>query len=183
MHGQNQSPAARGRGAFRHVPVPCLPPASPGAQQVAENVRTLLTDSEILGSHRNCGKVQDPYCLRCVPQVHGASRDALRHATEIMEREINSVTDNPLVFEDGDVISAGNFHGQPLALALDYAGIALAELASISERRIYLLLEWHDGLPELLMEDTGLNSGYMMLQYTAVALLSDRGPKRTRSRM
>ncbi len=136
----------------------------PGAQQVAANVHTLLTDSEILESHRNCGKVQDPYCLRCVPQVHGASRDALRHATGMVEREVNSVTDNPLVFEDGDVISAGNFHGQPLALALDYAGIALAELASISERRIYLLLEGHDGLPELLMEDTGLNSGYMMPQ-------------------
>ena len=145
----------------------------PGAQQVAANVRALLTDSEILESHRNCGKVQDPYCLRCVPQVHGASRDALRHATDMVEREVNSVTDNPLVFEDGDVISAGNFHGQPLALALDYAGIALAELASISERRIYLLLEGHDGLPELLMEDTGLNSGYMMPQYTAAALVSE----------
>ena len=145
----------------------------PGAQQVAQNVRTLLTDSEILESHRNCGKVQDPYCLRCVPQVHGASRDALRHATEGVEREVNSVTDNPLVFADGDVISAGNFHGQPLALALDYAGIALAELASIAERRIYLLLEGHDGLPELLMEDTGLNSGFMMPQYTAAALVSE----------
>ncbi len=145
----------------------------PGAQTVADNVRTLLADSEILESHRNCGKVQDPYCLRCVPQVHGASRDALRHATEMVEREINSVTDNPIVFENGDVISAGNFHGQPLALALDYAGIALAELASISERRTYLLLEGHDGLPELLMEDTGLNSGYMIPQYTAAALVSE----------
>lgn len=145
----------------------------PGAQHVAENVRTLLTDSEILESHRNCGKVQDPYCLRCVPPVHGASRDALRHATTIVEREINSVTDNPIVFGNGDVISAGNFHGQPLALALDYAGIALAELASISERRTYLLLDGHDGLPELLMEDTGINSGYMIPQYTAAALVSE----------
>jgi len=145
----------------------------PGAQHVAENIRTLLVDSEILESHRHCGKVQDPYCLRCVPQVHGASRDALRHATEMVEREINSVTDNPIVFENGDVISAGNFHGQPLALALDYAGIAMAELASISERRTYLLLEGHDGLPELLMEDTGLNSGYMIPQYTAAALVSE----------
>lgn len=145
----------------------------PGAQRVAENVRTLLVDSQILESHRNCGKVQDPYCLRCVPQVHGASRDALGHATEMVEREINSVTDNPIVFENGDVISAGNFHGQPLALALDYAGMALAELASISERRTYLLLEGHDGLPELLMEDTGLNSGYMIPQYTAAALVSE----------
>ena len=145
----------------------------PGAQTVAWNVRTLLADSEILESHRNCGKVQDPYCLRCVPQVHGASRDALDHATEIVECEINSVTDNPIVFPNGDVISGGNFHGQPLALALDYAAIALAELASISERRTYLLLEGHDGLPELLMEDTGLNSGFMIPQYTAASLVSE----------
>ncbi len=145
----------------------------PGQAVVAENVRLLLVDSEILESHRHCGKVQDPYCLRCVPQVHGASRDALRHATEVVEREINSVTDNPLVFEGGDVISGGNFHGQPLALALDYAAMALAELASISERRTYLLLGGHDGLPKLLMEDTGINSGFMIPQYTAAALVSE----------
>lgn len=152
----------------------------PGQIQVAANVRTLLDASEILESHRHCGKVQDPYCLRCVPQVHGASRDALAHATEIMEREINSVTDNPLVFNPGseqppggDIISGGNFHGQPLALALDYAAIALAELANISERRIYLLLEGHDGLPKLLMSDTGVNSGFMIPQYTAAALVSE----------
>ena len=145
----------------------------PGQAAVADNVRLLLTDSEILESHRHCGKVQDPYCLRCVPQVHGASRDALAHATEVVEREINSATDNPLVFENGDVISAGNFHGQPLALALDHAAVALAELASISERRTYLLLEGHDGLPELLMEDTGINSGFMIPQYTAAALVSE----------
>ena len=145
----------------------------PGQQAVAENVRLLLTDSEILESHRHCGKVQDPYCLRCVPQVHGASRDALSHAIDVVERELNSVTDNPLVLENGDVISGGNFHGQPLALALDYAAIALAELASISERRTYLLLEGHDGLPELLMEDTGINSGFMIPQYTAAALVSE----------
>ena len=145
----------------------------PGQQAVAENVRLLLTDSEILESHRNCGKVQDPYCLRCVPQVHGASRDALSHAIDVVERELNSVTDNPIVFENGDVISGGNFHGQPLALALDYSAIALAELASISERRTYLLLEGHDGLPELLMEDTGINSGFMIPQYTAAALVSE----------
>ncbi len=145
----------------------------PGQIAVAQNVRLLLQESEILESHRNCGKVQDPYCLRCVPQVHGASRDALRHATEVVEREINSVTDNPLVFENGDIVSAGNFHGQPLALALDYTAIALAELASISERRTYLLLEGHDGLPKLLMEDTGINSGFMIPQYTAAALVSE----------
>ncbi|NNF04023.1 MAG: histidine ammonia-lyase [Rhodothermales bacterium] len=144
-----------------------------GQIDVASNVRTLLRDSEILESHRDCGKVQDPYCLRCVPQVHGASRDALSHAVEVVETEINSVTDNPLVFDGGDVISGGNFHGQPLALALDYAGIALAELASISERRIYLLLAGHDGLPELLMRETGINSGFMIPQYTAAALVSE----------
>lgn len=144
----------------------------PGQSTVAGNVRSLLSDSEILESHRNCGKVQDPYCLRCVPQVHGASRDALAHARGVMETEVNSVTDNPLVFEE-DVISGGNFHGQPLALALDFAAIALAEYASISERRIYLLLEGHDGLPELLMRETGLNSGFMIPQYTAAALVSE----------
>jgi histidine ammonia-lyase len=144
-----------------------------GQQEVAENVRQLLTDSEILESHRNCGKVQDPYCLRCVPQVHGASRDAIRHAVQTVETEINSVTDNPLVFQNGDIISGGNFHGQPLALVLDYAGIALSELANISERRTYLLLEGHDGLPKLLMEETGINSGFMIPQYTAASLVSE----------
>jgi histidine ammonia-lyase len=104
-----------------------------GQKQVAENVRNLLAESEILESHRHCGKVQDPYCLRCVPQVHGASRDAIDHAVSVVQTEINSVTDNPLVFPDGDIISGGNFHGQPLALVLDFAKIALAEIASISE--------------------------------------------------
>ncbi|MEJ2535435.1 MAG: imidazolonepropionase, partial [Gammaproteobacteria bacterium] len=129
--------------------------------------------SEILESHRDCGKVQDPYCLRCVPQVHGASRDGLAHAQQVVETELNSVTDNPLVFEPAEIISGGNFHGQPLALVMDYAAIALAELASISERRTYLLLEGHDGLPKLLMEDTGVNSGFMIPQYTAAALVSE----------
>lgn len=144
-----------------------------GQQEVASNIRLLLTDSEILESHRNCGKVQDPYCLRCVPQVHGASRDALAHAREVVDTEINSVTDNPLVFENGDVISGGNFHGQPLAFALDYAAIAVAELAGISERRTYLLLGGHDGLPKLLMKETGINSGFMIPQYTSAALVSE----------
>lgn len=145
----------------------------PGQQKVAENMRSLLEDSEILESHRDCGKVQDPYCLRCVPQVHGASRDALAYAMQVVETEINSVTDNPLVFDNGDIVSGGNFHGQPLALALDHAAVALAELASISERRTYLLLAGHDGLPELLMQDTGANSGFMIPQYTAAALVSE----------
>jgi histidine ammonia-lyase len=145
----------------------------PGHGVVAANVRRLLADSEILEAHRNCGKVQDPYCLRCVPQVHGASRDALAYTAGVFETEMNGVTDNPLVFDNGDVLSCGNFHGQPLALALDFAAIALAEFASISERRIYLLLEGHDGLPRLLMRETGLNSGFMIPQYTAAALVSE----------
>lgn len=145
----------------------------PGQLSVAANVRKLLERSEIMDAHRDCGKVQDPYCLRCVPQVHGASRDALGYASGAVETELNSVTDNPLVFDNGDIISGGNFHGQPLALALDFAAMALAELGSISERRTYLLLEGHDGLPKLLMEDTGLNSGFMIPQYTAAALVSE----------
>ena len=144
-----------------------------GQLRVAENIRKLLEHSEIMDSHRDCGKVQDPYCLRCVPQVHGASRDALAYAANTVEIELNSVTDNPLVFDNGDIISGGNFHGQPLALAMDFAAIALAELGSISERRTYLLLGGHDGLPKLLMRDTGVNSGFMMPQYTAAALVSE----------
>jgi histidine ammonia-lyase len=143
-----------------------------GQRQVAANVRALMQDSEILESHKDCGRVQDPYSLRCVPQVHGASRDALAHVTEVIEVELDSVTDNPLVFDDGDILSGGNFHGQPLALVLDYAAIALAEIASISERRTYLLLTGTDGLPRLLMRDTGINSGFMIPQYTAAALVS-----------
>lgn len=144
-----------------------------GQQLVAANIRQLLDHSEIMDSHRDCGKVQDPYCLRCVPQVHGASRDALAFSARTIETELNSVTDNPLVFKNGDILSGGNFHGQPLALAMDFAAIALAELASISERRTYLLLEGEAGLPKLLMKDTGVNSGFMIPQYTAAALVSE----------
>jgi histidine ammonia-lyase len=144
-----------------------------GQQLVAANIRKLLEGSEILAAHRDCGKVQDPYSLRCVPQVHGASRDALSFSRHSIEVELNSVTDNPLVFDQGDILSGGNFHGQPLALAMDFAAVALAELGSISERRTYLLLEGHDGLPKLLMQDTGVNSGFMMPQYTAAALVSE----------
>jgi histidine ammonia-lyase len=153
--------------------------ARPHAGQIetAENVRRLLADSEILPSHINCGKVQDPYSLRCVPQVHGAVRDAVRHARATVETEINSVTDNPLVFPNGDVVSGGNFHGEPLAFALDYLAIATAEIASISERRLYLLLGGdtmgEKKLPKLLMSDTGLNSGFMLPQYAAAALVSE----------
>ncbi len=145
----------------------------PGAIETAENFRSLLRGSEVLASHADCDKVQDPYSLRCIPQVHGAIRDVVRHASEVVEREINSVTDNPVIFEDGSAISGGNFHGESIAMAMDYLAIALCELASISERRIYLLLSGHDGLPLLLMRDTGLNSGFMLPQYTAAALVSE----------
>jgi histidine ammonia-lyase len=144
----------------------------PGAIEVGQNVRRLMADSEILASHTNCDKVQDPYSLRCVPQVHGACRDALRHATQTVLLELHSVTDNPILV-DGEVISGGNFHGEPLAFALDYLAIALTEWASISERRTYLLTTGHDGLPTLLMQNTGVNSGFMMPQYTAAALVSE----------
>ena len=144
----------------------------PGQKAVAANIRLLLTDSAILESHKNCDKVQDPYSLRCIPQVHGATRDLLEYASGVIERELNSVTDNPLVFSDGDIISGGNFHGQPLALAMDSAAIAIAEIASIAERRIYLLLRGLDGLPTVLVNDSGINSGFMIPQYTAASLVS-----------
>lgn len=144
---------------------------------VAENIRRVIEGSEIMQSHKDCQKVQDPYSLRCAPQVHGACRDAILYAQRVVEIELNSATDNPLVFENGDVISGGNFHGEPLALALDMLAIALSELASISERRIYLLLGGDSvggtDLPKLLMRDTGLNSGFMLPQYTAAALVSE----------
>lgn len=144
-----------------------------GQIETASNIRSLMDRSEILKSHENCPKVQDPYSLRCVPQVHGASRHAIAHSVEILETEINSATDNPLIFDTATVISGGNFHGQPLALPIDYCAIALAELASISERRQYLLLEGPDGLPKLLMQDTGINSGFMIPQYTSASLVSE----------
>ncbi len=147
----------------------------PGAIQASGNMRQLLLDSEIQRSHLDCDKVQDPYSLRAVPQVHGASRDAIAHVRDIILREMQSVTDNPLVLWDqARVVSAGNFHGQPLALAADYAGIALSEIASISERRIEQMLNPSlSGLPAFLAEGSGLNSGLMISQYTAAALVSE----------
>lgn len=145
----------------------------PGAIATSSNVRKMLAGSRILEAHANCTKVQDPYSLRCVPQVHGATRQAIEHAANVVEIEIASVTDNPVIFEDGETISGGLFHGQPLAIVLDYLAIAIAELGSICERRIFLLLSGHDGLPELLMKETGLNSGFMLPQYTAAALVSE----------
>jgi histidine ammonia-lyase len=147
----------------------------PGAVETAENLRRLLAESEIRESHAGCAKVQDAYSLRATPQVHGASRDALRHMDGVIAIEMNSVTDNPLIFpEEGRVISGGNFHGQPLAFAADYAGIALSELANISERRVEQMLNPAlSGLPAFLAEQGGLHSGLMISQYTAASLVSE----------
>ncbi len=147
----------------------------PGAIATAANLRRLLEDSEIRASHADCAKVQDAYSLRAIPQVHGASRDALKHVAGVLEVELNSVTDNPLIFPaEGRVISGGNFHGQPLALAADYAGIAIAELADISERRVEQMLNPAlSGLPAFLAEMGGLHSGLMISQYTAASLVSE----------
>jgi len=144
-----------------------------GNKLVAQRLRLLLKDSEIMQSHIDCGRVQDPYSLRCMPQVHGASRNAWLHLKELTEIELNSVTDNPIVFSEDDTISGGNFHGQPLALPLDYACFAAAEIGNISDRRCYLLLEGKWGLPMLLMKDVGLNSGFMIPQYTTAALVTE----------
>lgn len=145
-----------------------------GNVHVAHRVHYLLRDSEILRSHADCGRVQDPYSLRCIPQVHGASRNAWLHMKELTMIELNAVTDNPVVFSKDDTISGGNFHGQPLALALDYTALAAAEMGNISDRRIYLALEGKvEGLPVLLMKDTGINSGFMLPQYTTAALASE----------
>jgi histidine ammonia-lyase len=148
----------------------------PGQAASARNLSRLLADSAIVASHKNCGKVQDAYSLRCMPQVHGATRDALGYARRVLETEAASATDNPLVFADAnEMISGGNFHGQPVAIALDFAGIAAAELANIAERRIEQMVNPHlsSGLPAFLSPESGLNSGYMMAQVTAAALVSD----------
>jgi histidine ammonia-lyase len=144
-----------------------------GNQLVAQRLRSLLSGSEIMQSHVDCGRIQDPYSLRCMPQVHGASRNAWLHLKELTNIELNSVTDNPLIFSADDTISGGNFHGQPLAIPLDYATIAASEAGNISDRRCYLLLEGKWGLPLLLMKDVGLNSGFMIPQYTTAALVTE----------
>lgn len=169
----------------------------PGQAQSAANLRRLLAGSAIVASHKDCTKVQDAYSLRCMPQVHGASRDALGYARDVLLREMASATDNPLIFppdpsaavapasdvndanggapSQAEIISGGNFHGQPVALALDFAAIAAAELASIAERRIEQLMNPHtsSGLPAFLTPSSGLNSGFMMAHVTAAALVSD----------
>lgn len=145
-----------------------------GNHHVALRIKALLKDSEIMEDHIDCERVQDPYSLRCMPQVHGASRTAWLHLKELLEIELNSVTDNPVIIDEELTISGGNFHGQPLALALDYACLAASELGNISDRRTYLALEGNSpGVPRLLMKDTGINSGYMILQYTTAALASE----------
>jgi histidine ammonia-lyase len=144
-----------------------------GNQLVAQRLRLLLHQSAIMQSHVDCGRVQDPYSLRCMPQVHGASRNAWLHLKQLTEIELNSVTDNPIILSAEDTISGGNFHGQPLALPLDYACMAAAEAGNISDRRTYLLLEGKWGLPLLLMKNVGLNSGFMIPQYTTAALVTE----------
>jgi histidine ammonia-lyase len=150
----------------------------PGAAQSATNLRALLKGSAIRESHRGCGRVQDNYALRCMPQVHGAAREAFAHAREVLEREMNSATDNPLVFvrraARGDIVSGGNFHGAPVGLVLDYAAIAATDLASISERRIEKLVNPAlSELPAFLVREGGVHSGLMMAQVTAAALVAE----------
>ncbi len=144
-----------------------------GNLEVAARMRRLLKDSQNMASHGNCGRVQDPYSLRCIPQVHGASRNAYYHLEELVEIEMNSVTDNPIVISSEEAISGGSFHGQPLAMVLDYAAIAAAELGNIADRRCYLLLEGLHGLPRLLTVAGGLNSGMMIPQYATAALVTE----------
>ncbi len=149
--------------------------AHEGQQDVAKALRAILKDSEINQSHADCGKVQDAYSLRCIPQILGASLDTIRYVRSILETEINSATDNPLVFpEGGDILSGGNFHGQPIALAMDFLTIALSEIGNVSERRINRLVDPKlSGLPPFLTKESGLESGMMIAQYTAAALASE----------
>jgi histidine ammonia-lyase len=147
----------------------------PGQLEAAAHVRRATAGSEIMLSHLNCDKVQDAYSIRCIPQVHGACRDAFRWLREVVEIEIESVTDNPIIFPDtGEIISAGNFHGEPLALALDLAAMSFAEIGSMSERRIFRMLSpFLSELPPYLTVDSGLNNGYMIAQYTAASLVAE----------
>ncbi len=146
----------------------------PGQIKSANNLRKILANSEFILSHKDCGMVQDAYSLRCVPQVHGAVRQAITHACEVVNIEINSSTDNPLIFKEG-ILSGGNFHGEPVALVMDYVSIALSELANIAERRLERLVNptLSNGLPAFLTLNGGLNSGYMIAQYTAASLVSE----------
>jgi histidine ammonia-lyase len=147
----------------------------PGQAAVADNMARITQNSEIITSHKDCSRVQDAYTLRCSPQVQGASRDAIQYSRKVIEIEMNSSTNNPLIFPDSEeFLLGGNFHGQPVALAMDFLGMAVAELADISERRIERLVNPKlSGLPAFLVDDGGLNSGFMLAQYTAAALVSE----------
>lgn len=142
-----------------------------GQIETSESVRSIIEGSQLIARYKE--HVQDPYSFRCIPQVHGATKDAIRHSRAVLETEINSVTDNPTIFPDDDlIVSGGNFHGQPLALIFDFLSIAIAELGSIAERRIYRLIAGQRGLPEFLVANPGLNSGFMIPQYTAASIVS-----------
>ncbi len=146
----------------------------PGQGESARRIRHLLAGSAIRESHRDCGRVQDAYSLRCSPQVHGAGRDAFEHTRRVLTIELNSATDNPMVFADGRVISGGNFHGAPIAAVFDYLTMTITDLASISERRFARMVDTSlSGLPRFLVDDAGLNSGFMMVQVSAAALVSE----------
>ncbi|HSL16483.1 MAG TPA: histidine ammonia-lyase [Methylomirabilota bacterium] len=146
----------------------------PGQGTSARRLRTLLEGSAIRDSHRDCGRVQDAYSLRCSPQVHGAGRDAVEHAARVLTIELNAATDNPMVFADGRVVSGGNFHGAPIAAVFDYLAAAVTDLASISERRLARMVDTSlSGLPRFLAQDAGLNSGFMMVQVSAASLVSE----------
>jgi histidine ammonia-lyase len=147
----------------------------PGQAAAADNMERITQNSEIITSHADCSRIQDAYTLRCSPQVHGASRDAIFYTRQVLETEMNSSTNNPLIFpESQDFLLGGNFHGQPVALAMDFLCMAVSELANISERRIERLVNpMLSGLPAFLVKDGGLNSGFMIAQYTAAALVSE----------
>ena len=147
----------------------------PGQIAAADNMERTTRNSEIISSHKDCARIQDAYTLRCSPQVHGASKDAITYAKRVIETEMNSSTNNPLIFsESEEFLLGGNFHGQPIALAMDFLSIALSELANISERRIERLVNPQlSGLPAFLVSDGGLNSGFMLVQYTAASLVSE----------
>jgi histidine ammonia-lyase len=146
-----------------------------GQAEAADNMARITGNSEIITSHKDCSRIQDAYTLRCSPQVHGASKDALRYVTGVVETEMNASTNNPLIFpESQEFLLGGNFHGQPVALAMDFLGMAISELANISERRVERLVNPQlSGLPAFLVSDGGLNSGFMIAQYTAAALVSE----------
>lgn len=166
--------AVRGTAAAFDIRISRLKP-QPGQIDVSSNLLKIISGSQIINSHKDDGKVQDPYSLRCIPQVHGACRQTIRHAEEVLSIELNSVTDNPLVFvETGEVVSGGNFHGEALALCMDYLAMGLAEICSIAERRVEKMMNPHfSDLPAFLTKNSGLNSGLMIAHVTMAALASE----------